>query len=130
MPPPKASARPATVPEYIAAASKEARPKLRELRKCIRAAAPGSVENLKWGMPAYSYRRIAMIYAAFKKHVSIFPGTPTVRAFKKELTKYKHSSATIQFPLDQPLPLGLIRRITQARVKECLARDSKWRTKP
>lgn len=129
MAPPKTPARPKTVPEYIAAAAKEARPKLRELRKCIRAAAPGAVESLKWGMPAYSYKRILVLYAAFKRHVSFFPTTSAVRAFKKELAKYSSSSATIQFPLDRPLPLSLIRKITTFRVKESLEKDGKWQRK-
>lgn len=126
---PKATAKPKTVPEYIAAADKAARPKLRDLRKIIRAVAPGAKEELKWSMPAYSYQRILVMFAAFKHHVSLFPGTPAVRAFKKNLTKYNHSSATIQFPLDQPLPQSLIRQITKYRVQDSIKRDGKWRTK-
>jgi uncharacterized protein YdhG (YjbR/CyaY superfamily) len=128
MAPPKAFAKPKTVAEYITAADKQARPKLREMRKIIRATAPGAKEELKWSMPAYSYQRILVIYAAFKHHVSLFPGPPTVRAFKKELAKYKTSGATIQFPLDQPLPAALIRRLVAARVKESVQKDGKWRT--
>jgi uncharacterized protein YdhG (YjbR/CyaY superfamily) len=127
MAPPKAPARPKTVSEYIAAAPKEARPKLRELRKYIRAAAPGAVENIKWGAPSYSYKRILVIFAAFKHHVSFFPTPSAVRAFKSQLTKYKTSSATIQFPLDKPLPASLIRKITAFRVKESIEKDGKWR---
>ncbi|HEY8994708.1 MAG TPA: DUF1801 domain-containing protein [Lacunisphaera sp.] len=129
MAPPKAPARPKTVSEYIAAAPKETRPRLRELRKCIRAAAPGAVESLKWGMPAYSYKRILVIYGAFKRHVSFFPTPSAVRTFKKELAKYNCSSATIQFPLDRPLPLPLIRKITAYRVRESIEKDGKWRPK-
>jgi uncharacterized protein YdhG (YjbR/CyaY superfamily) len=128
MPPPKATTRPKTVGEYIAAAPKEARPKLRELRKIIRTTAPRAIEDLKWSMPAYSYRRILVLFAAFKHHVSLFPGTTTVRAFKKQLTRYKTSSATIQFPLDQPLPLAFVRKILAHRVREILKKDGKWRT--
>lgn len=128
MAPPKAPDRPKTVTEYIAAASKEARPKLREIRKCIRSATPGTVENLKWGMPAYSNRRILVMFAAFKHHVSFFPTPSAVRVFKKELAKFKTSSATIQFPLDKALPLTLIRKITVFRVRESIEKDKKWRT--
>jgi uncharacterized protein YdhG (YjbR/CyaY superfamily) len=127
MPPPPAPARPKTVVEYIAAAPKESRPKLRELRRIIRAAAPGAAEELKWSMPAYSYQRILVLFAAFKNHVSLFPGAAAVRAFRKQLTRYKTSSATIQFPLDQPLPSALVRKITAHRVKESLAKDGPWR---
>jgi uncharacterized protein YdhG (YjbR/CyaY superfamily) len=129
MAPPKAPAKPKTVAQYIAAASKEARPKLRELRKIIRAAAPGAVESLKWGMPAYSYRRILVMFAAFAHHVSLFPTTSATRAFKKQLGKLNTSSGTVQFSLEQPLPAALIRRMTAFRVKESLEKDGKWRTK-
>ena len=128
MAPPKVTAKPQTVAEYIAAAPKEARPHLRALRKVIRAAAPGAVENLKWRMPAYSYHRILIMFAGFKNHVSLFPTTSAVRAFKKELGKLNTSSATVQFRLDQPLPLTLIRKITVHRVKDSLKNDGKWRT--
>jgi uncharacterized protein YdhG (YjbR/CyaY superfamily) len=126
---PQAHARPKTVAEYIAAADKPARSKLRELRKIIRAAAPGAREELKWSMPAYSYHRILVLFAGFKNHVSLFPGTPTVRAFKKELAKHDTSGSTVRFPLDQPLPPALIRRLVAARVKDSLEKDGKWRTK-
>jgi uncharacterized protein YdhG (YjbR/CyaY superfamily) len=128
MAPPKAPSKPKTVPEYIAAAPKEARSKLREMRKVVRADAPGAVENLKWSSPAYSYQRILVMFAAFKHHLGFFPTPSAIRAFKQELSKYKTSAATIQFPYDQPLPLALIRRIIAFRVKESLEKDGKWRT--
>lgn len=125
MAPPKAS--PKTVVEYINAAPREARQKLREMRRSIRSAAPGAVESLKWRMPAYSYQRILVMFAAFKHHVSLFPTAVAVRTFSKDLKKYKPSPGTIQFPLDKPLPLALIRKITAFRVKDSLKKDGKWR---
>lgn len=130
MAPPKASAKPKTVAEYIAAADRSARTRLKEMRTIIRDAAPGAVESLKWGMPAHSYKRIVVMYAAFKNHVSLFPGTPTIRAFKKELAKHDTSGSTVRFPLDRPVPTSLIRKLTAHRVKECIKKDDKWRTKP
>ncbi len=130
MAPPKASAKPKTVAEYIAAADRSARTRLKEMRTIIRDAAPGAVESLKWGMPAHSYKRIVVMYAAFKNHVSLFPGTPAIRAFKKELAKHDTSGSTVRFPLDRPLPPSLIRKLTAHRVKECIKKDGKWRTKP
>jgi uncharacterized protein YdhG (YjbR/CyaY superfamily) len=129
MAPPKVIARPRTVAEYIAAAPKEARPKLRELRKIVRTAAPGAVESLKWSMPAVSYQRILVMYAAFTRHVSLFPTASALRAFRKQLGRFRTSAGTIQFPLDQPLPASLIRRIVAFRVKESIEKDGKWRTK-
>ena len=121
--------KPTTIAQYINAAPKEARAKLREMRALIAASAPGASQSLKWGMPAFSYARILVTFAAFKRHIGFFPTPFAVRAFAKELKVYKTSKATIQFPLDQPLPKSLIKRITAFRVKEAKIRDAKWMSK-
>jgi uncharacterized protein YdhG (YjbR/CyaY superfamily) len=121
-------ARPKNIAEYIDAAPKEAQKKLREMLACIRKAAPDATESLKWGMPAYSYRRILVTFKAFKHHIGFYPTPSAVKAFEKELAEFKTASASIQFPLDKPLPLTLIRKITAFRVKESLEEDAKWRT--
>jgi len=122
------TARPANIAEYINDAPKEARKKLREMRACIRKAAPGAKESLKWGMPAFSYHRILVTFAAFEHHIGFYPTPPAVKAFAKELSKFVTASSSIQFPLDKPLPLALIRRITEFRVRESMQEDAKWRT--
>jgi uncharacterized protein YdhG (YjbR/CyaY superfamily) len=119
--------RPKTITEYINAAPKDARKKLREMRACIRAAAPGARESLKWGMPAFSYQRILVTFAAFKNHIGFYPTPPAVKAFAKDLSNYVTARASIQFPLEKPLPLPLIRKITAFRVRESLEKDGKWR---
>lgn len=120
--------RPTSIAEYIDAAPKETQKKLREMRACIRKAAPGAKESLKWGMPAFSYKRILVTFAAFKHHIGFYPTPSAVKAFAKELSRFKTASASIQFPLKLPLPLPLIRKITQFRVQENIASDAKWRT--
>ncbi len=120
--------RPETIDEYIAAAPKEAQEKLREMLACIRAAAPDATEGLKWGMPAFSYRRIVVTFAAYKHHIGFYPTPSAVKAFAKDLAKFKTADASIQFPLEDPLPLALIRKITEFRVRESLEEDKKWRT--
>ena len=121
-------ARPENITEYINAAPKEAQEKLRELRECIRAAAPGAKESLKWGKPAFSYQRILVMFAAGKHHIGFYPTPSAVSAFAKELVGFATAGASIQFPLDKPLPLPLIRAITAFRVRESLEEDGKWRT--
>ena len=123
-----AQKRPANVAEYINAAPKEARKKLREMRACIRQAAPGATESLKWSMPAFSYRRILVMFAGFKHHIGFYPTPSAVKAFAKELSKFATARGSIQFPLEKPLPLPLIRRITAFRVRESAEQDKKWRT--
>jgi uncharacterized protein YdhG (YjbR/CyaY superfamily) len=121
-------ARPQSITEYIHAAPKEARKKLREMRACIRKAAPGAKESLKWGMPAFSYRRILVTFAAFQHHIGFYPTPSAVRAFAKDLSKFATARGSIQFPLEKPLPMPLIRKITAFRVRESIEKDRKWRT--
>jgi uncharacterized protein YdhG (YjbR/CyaY superfamily) len=120
--------RPKTIDEYIQAAPREAQRKLREMRACIRAAAPRAKEGLKWGMPAFSYRRILVTFAGFRKHIGFYPTPSAVTAFAKELSKFSTAKGSIQFPLEKPLPLSLVRKITTFRVKESVEQDKKWRT--
>jgi uncharacterized protein YdhG (YjbR/CyaY superfamily) len=121
-------ARPKSITEYINATPKEARKKLREMRACIRASAPGAKESLKWGMPAFSYGRILVTFAAFEHHIGFYPTPSAVKAFANDLSKFATASASIQFPLEKPLPLPLIRKITAFRVQESIEKDKKWRT--
>jgi uncharacterized protein YdhG (YjbR/CyaY superfamily) len=121
-------ARPTSITEYINAAPKEARKKLREMRACIRASAPGATESLKWGMPAFSYRRILVTFAAFKNHIGFYPTPSAVRAFANDLSKFVTAKGSIRFSLEKPLPLPLIRKITAFRVRESIEEDKKWKT--
>jgi uncharacterized protein YdhG (YjbR/CyaY superfamily) len=121
-------APPASITEYINAAPKEARKKLREMRACIRASAPGAKEGLKWGMPAFSYRRILVTFAVHKHHIGFYPTPAAVSAFENELSKFTTAKGSIQFPLEKPLPLALIRKITAFRVRQSIEEDGKWKT--
>ena len=121
-------ARPKNITEYINAAPKEAQKKLREMRACIREAAPGAEESLKWGKPAFSYQRILVMFAAFKNHIGFYPTPSAVRAFADDLSEFVTGDNSIRFPLDKPLPLPLIRKIAAFRVRESIEEDGKWRT--
>src|SRR5438132_11686730 len=121
-------ARPTSITEYINAAPKQARKKLREMRTCIRASARGAKESLKWGMPAFSYRRILVTFAAHKHHIGFYPTPSAARAFANDLSKFATAKGSIQFPLEKPLPLPLIREITAFRVRQSIEKDKKWRT--
>jgi uncharacterized protein YdhG (YjbR/CyaY superfamily) len=103
---------------YIKAAAKEARPHLRQLRATIRKAAPRAKETISYGIPTYKLNGNLVHFGAFKHHVSFFPTSSGTAAFKKEISKYKISKGTIQFPFDKPLPLSLITKIVTFRVKE------------
>jgi uncharacterized protein YdhG (YjbR/CyaY superfamily) len=121
-------ARPKTIAEYISAAPADARKKLREMRACIRAAAPGAEETSKYGMPAFCYKRILVIFGAFKHHLGVDPTAAAMKPFAKELANFKTARGSIQFPLDQPLPVALIRKLTALRVRHSIEQDGKWRS--
>src|SRR3954447_437480 len=120
--------KPNTTTEYINAATKGTRAKLREMRACIRSAAPGATESLKWGMPSFSYRRILVTFAAHKNHIGFYPTPSAVKAFTADLRTFKTARGSVQFPLEKPLPLRLIAKITKFRAQEALEQDGKWRT--
>lgn len=117
---------PRSVDEYITRASDRAKPMLLELRETIRKNAPVAEERISYQMPAYFLNGALVYFGAFKSHVSLF-GTASGLAeiFKEELTPYKVSKGTIQFPLDKPLPSELIARIVQERVRQNLAKDKR-----
>jgi uncharacterized protein YdhG (YjbR/CyaY superfamily) len=123
------SARPQTITAYINAAPKDSRQKLREMRACIRKFAPGSTETLKYGMPAFCYQQILVIFGAFKHHIGFYPTAAGMKPFAKDLAKFVTARGSIQFPLAQPLPLSLIRKIVALRVRHCIEQDGTWRTK-
>jgi uncharacterized protein YdhG (YjbR/CyaY superfamily) len=125
---PSKTSKPSTVGQFIRSAPKEAQPKLREIRSIILKAAPRAKESLKWGMPAVSYKRILVMYAGYRQHIGFYPTPSPIRAFKKELAGFKTAKGSIQFPLDRPLPVSLIRKITAFRVRESLEEDAKWKS--
>jgi uncharacterized protein YdhG (YjbR/CyaY superfamily) len=120
---------PKSVASYINAAPQNTRKKLREMRACVRASAPGAKESLKWGMPAFSYHRILVMFAAFRHHIGFYPTAVVMKAFSKDLAKYATARGSIQFPLEKPLPLPLIRKMIAFRVRESVKKDGKWRSR-
>lgn len=109
---------PASVDAYIAGFKPEVRAVLRKMRATIRKAAPDAEEKISYMMPAIFLEGPLVYYAAFKNHIGFFPTSMGVKAFKSELAAYETSKGTIRFPLDKPVPLGLIARIVEFRVKE------------
>ena len=121
---------PESVDAYIAGFKPEVRAVLRKMRATIRQAAPAAEERISWGMPAYTLDGTLTFFAAFKNHVSLFPGPAGLEKFKKELAAYGTSKGTVRFPLGAPVPYGLITRIVKFRVKENRARaEAKRKTK-
>jgi uncharacterized protein YdhG (YjbR/CyaY superfamily) len=109
-----------SIDEYIAACPAEIQPRLQELRAAIKAAAPEAAERISYGMPAFTFKGNLVYFALFKKHVGFYPIPTGITAFEQELSVYPRGKGSIQFPLDQPLPLELIGRIVKFRAAENL----------
>lgn len=107
-----------SIDEYHASFPDEVTPLLSIIRKAIQEAAPQSKEVIAYNMPAFKQNRVLVYYAAYKKHIGFYPTAKPIEVFKKELKDYKTSKGAIQFPLDQKLPIGLIKKIVRFRVKE------------
>src|SRR6266849_4024482 len=90
-------ARPTSITEYIQAAPKETQKKLREMLAYIRKSAPGAKESLKWVMPAFSYHRILVTFAAHKHHIGFYPTPSVVKAFAKDLSKFATARGRFSF---------------------------------
>lgn len=110
--------KPQNINEYINSSPIETQMKLHELIECLRKATPGSEESIKWGVPALSYGWILFTFVAYKNHIGFYPHPRTIKAFKKDILSFEISSSTIRFSLDKQLPLTLIRKIADFRVKE------------
>ena len=108
------------IDEYIAAFPEEVQETLKKLRQVIKEAAPDAQEVISYGMPAFKQNGILVYFAAFKNHIGFFPTASGVAAFKKDLSAYEASKGTIRFPLDKPIPFGLVEKIVKFRVQENL----------
>lgn len=97
------------------------------MRKIIREAAPEAEEKIAYRMPAYAQNGPLVYFAAFKDHISLFPAGSPMESFPEDLSVYRTSKGTLQFPLDKPLPYDLIRKIVRFRVAENL---KKIKSKP
>lgn len=120
--------KPSNISQYIASFPQPTREKLNELFKIIEDVVPDATQNLKWGMPAFSYKRILVTFAGFKNHIGFYPAPSAIKAFEKELSKYKSAKGSVQFPLDTPLPTGLIKKMIRFRVKESVEDKLMWRS--
>lgn len=111
------AAGPKSVDEYLAGIAEPARGVLREMREAIRAAVPAeATEVISYRIPAFRHGKVLVWYAAFAEHCSLFPTAAVIEEFRAELKGYRTAKGTIQFPLREPLPVALIRRIVKARV--------------
>lgn len=106
------------VDSYIASFPAATRELLEQVRTTIQKAAPKAEETIGYQMPAYKLNGSLVYFAGYKNHIGFYPTASGIAAFKKDLNLYKNSKGSIQFPLNKPLPLSLIRKIVKYRVEE------------
>jgi uncharacterized protein YdhG (YjbR/CyaY superfamily) len=110
-----------TVNEYIAAFPKNVRDILEEFRRVIREMVPEAEETISYGIPTFDLNgRHLVHFAAYKNHIGFYPTSSGITHFKKELSRYELSRGTVRFPINEPIPFDLIRKIVKYRVKENL----------
>ncbi|HEX3029527.1 MAG TPA: DUF1801 domain-containing protein [Clostridia bacterium] len=107
-----------SVDEYILSFPEEIQKKLTDIRMAIQELVPQAKERISYQMPSFYLNGNLVYYAAFSKHIGFYPTSSGIEAFKDELSQYKFSKGSVQFPLNMPLPIGLIKRITKFRVEE------------
>ena len=112
---------PKAIDEYIAGFPNDVQEILEKIRMTIRKAAPDAEETISYQVPTFTLKGKYLVYfAAYKKHIGLYPAPRGIEKFKKELSAYEGGKGTVRFPLDQPIPFGLIKRIVKFRVKENL----------
>ncbi len=119
-----AAARVESVEDYLARFPPPVRAKLEQLREAIRKAAPDAEEVISYQMPAYRLAGPLVYFAGYRHHVGFYAGAAVVAEFHAEVSKFKWSKGTVQFPLEGPLPLRLISRIVKFRVQQNLAKQT------
>lgn len=107
-----------TIDEYIGNFPPEVQEILEKIRKTIHETAPEAEEAMRYGIPTFILNENLVHFAAFEHHIGFYPTPSAIRAFREELTPYKYAKGSIQFPLDEPIPYDLVRRMVEFRVKE------------
>jgi uncharacterized protein YdhG (YjbR/CyaY superfamily) len=114
--------QPTTIDEYIADFPRDVQHLLEKVRAAIRKAAPNATEAISYQMPTFKQEGNLIHFAGYNHHIGLYPGSRPIEAFKDELSKYETSKGTVRLPLDKPIPVGLISKITKFCVNRNLER--------
>jgi uncharacterized protein YdhG (YjbR/CyaY superfamily) len=121
---PREKAAGSPIDEYVAQAPPAARPILRRIRAIVREEAPGAEERISYRMPAFFHGGVIIYFAPFRHHVGMFPPVKGDAALEKALANYRGEKGNLRFPLDEPMPYPLIRRVVRARLKALRAKQA------
>ena len=110
---------PTSIDEYISGFPPETQRVLEEVRAIIRAAAPEATETIAYAIPTFDLKKKHLVhFGGFERHIGFYPTPTGIEEFRSELAAYKGAKGSVQFPLDKPMPVDLIRRIVEFRVGE------------
>ncbi len=107
-----------TIDDYIKSFPVDVQKKLESIRRLVKKLAPEAQEKISYQIPTFYLNGNLVHFAAFKNHIGFYPTPRGVSAFQKELSRYKNGKGSVQFPMDEPLPLDLIKRIVQFRLEK------------
>jgi uncharacterized protein YdhG (YjbR/CyaY superfamily) len=109
---------PKSTDEYISLFPDNVQKKLKKLRRHIKQIAVGADERFSYRMPAFFMNGNLVYFAAFSRHIGFYPGADCIEKFSDKLSEYKHAKGSIRFPLDEPLPLALIKEMVEYKINE------------
>ncbi|HLW67915.1 MAG TPA: DUF1801 domain-containing protein [Gemmataceae bacterium] len=112
------SQRPKDIDAYISIFPKDVQAILKKVRMTIRRAAPDAKETISYMMPAFKQHGILVYFAAWEKHIGLYPPISGDKAIEKAIARYAGPKGNLQFPLDEPMPYDLLERIVKLRVKQ------------
>ncbi len=112
---------PQTIDTYIAGFPEDVQAILQQIRQTIHETVPEATEAISYGMPTFKLHGNLVHFGGFKNHIGFYPVPSGMAAFEDELAAYKQGKGSVQFPLNKPMPLDLIRRIVEFRVQEAKA---------
>lgn len=119
----------ASIDDYIAAQASAVQPILQHIRAIAREEAPQALETISYRMPALMQGGALLYFAAFKKHIGVYPPVRGDAALLRSLAPYRGEKGNLSFPLAEAMPYALIRRVVQQRVKEMAAKAAGRKTK-
>jgi uncharacterized protein YdhG (YjbR/CyaY superfamily) len=121
--------KPANIDEYISAFSPEVQVILQQVRRVVRSAAPEAQEVISYLMPAFKQHGVLVYFAAFKNHIGFYPPVKGDKRLEEAAAPYAGEKGNLRFPLDEPIPFELIKRLTECRVKQDVANAAERRKK-
>lgn len=110
-----------SIDEYIETYPMDVQKTLEKIRQTIKKAAPDATEAIRYGLPTFRLNGNLIHFGAYKTHIGVYPAPSGIAQFKQELAQYQTGKGTLTFPLNQPFPYDLLKKIVEFRVKESAA---------